>query len=84
MGADLREPPLGRVREAVEDGSRDRQLEHAVAEELEPLVGGRPILGPGGVREDLLEPGGWQLGDQTPELARAVLEFGATPARCVR
>ena len=35
---DLRQAPLRRVGEAVEDGPCDRELEHAVAEELEPLV----------------------------------------------
>jgi hypothetical protein len=44
--ADLREPPFRRVLEAIEDGTRDGELEDAVAEELEALVGLRPDLGP--------------------------------------
>jgi hypothetical protein len=36
--ADLRQPPLGKVRVPRVDLVRDRQLEDAVAEELEPLV----------------------------------------------
>ena len=70
VGADLREPPLGRVAEAVEDRSRDRELEDAVAEELEALVRGRRVLRPRGVREDLLEPVGGQLRDQAAELVQ--------------
>ena len=34
--------------------ARDRELEHAVTEELEPLVGQRPVRRPGGVREDVV------------------------------
>jgi hypothetical protein len=36
--ADLRQPPLGEVGEPRVDLVRDRELEDAVAEELEPLV----------------------------------------------
>ena len=50
--ADLREPPLGEVGMSVVEGARDRELEHAVAEELEPLVRERPVGRPGRVRED--------------------------------
>jgi hypothetical protein len=39
VGADLRQPALRGLAEAVEDGPRDRELEDAVAEELEPFVG---------------------------------------------
>ena len=70
--ANLREPSLGCVAEAVEDGARDRQLENAVAEELEPLVRLGTVLRPGRVLEDLLEPCRGQLGDQAAELVRAV------------
>ena len=73
MRADLREPSLGRVAEAVEDRPSDGELEDAVAEELEPLVRLRAVLRPRRVGEDLLEPGGRQLGNQTAELGRAVL-----------
>jgi len=71
--ADLREPALGRIGEAVEDGARDRELEDAVSEELEPLVRGSPILRPRGVREDLLEPVARELGDQAAEGTRPAL-----------
>ena len=50
--ADLRHPPLAEVRVAVVERARDRELEHAVAEELEPLVRGRPVGSPGRVGED--------------------------------
>ncbi len=65
MRADLREPPLGRILETIEYGARDRELEDAVAEELEPLVRRRAVVGPGRVGEDLLEPRVRQLRDQT-------------------
>ena len=70
MGPDLREPAFGCILEAVEDCARDRELENAVAEELEPLVRVRAIVRPGGVLEDLLEPGRRELGDQPAELFR--------------
>ena len=38
VGADLREPALGSLGKAVVERARDRELEHGVAEELEPLV----------------------------------------------
>jgi hypothetical protein len=69
--ADLREPPLRGVPEAVENRPGDRELEDAVAQELEPLVGGRSVVGPRGVGEDLLQPVLGQLGDQAAELGRA-------------
>ncbi len=68
MCANLREPPLSGILEAVEDRARDRELEDAVPQELEPLVRLGAVLRPGRVREDLLEPFLRQLGDQTPEL----------------
>jgi hypothetical protein len=78
---DLREPSLRRVLEAVVDGARDRELEDAVAQELEPLVRLGADVRPGGVREDLLEPVLRQLGDQAAELARSAARVGraATP-----
>jgi hypothetical protein len=36
--------------------ARDRDVEDGVAEELEPLVRGRAVFGPVGVREDFFEP----------------------------
>jgi hypothetical protein len=65
---DLRETALRRVAEPVEDGARDRELEDAVAEELEPLVRVGAVVRPGGVLEDLFEALGRKLGDQAPEL----------------
>jgi hypothetical protein len=50
--ADLREPALLVVGELLVELLRDREPEDAVAEELEPLVRSRAILGPGRVRED--------------------------------
>jgi hypothetical protein len=36
--------------------ARDRDVQNGVAEEFEPLVRGRAVLGPVRVREDLFEP----------------------------
>ena len=52
MRAHLGEFALGEVRMARVQGVRDRELEHAVAEELEPLVRGATVARPGGMRED--------------------------------
>jgi hypothetical protein len=82
--ADLREPALGGVAEAVEDGTRDRQLEDAVAEELEALVGQGPVVGPRRVGEDLLETGVRQLRDQAAELLRAAGSLFGAPTPGVR
>ena len=68
MRTDLREPALGSLPEAVEDGPRDRELENAVSEELEPLVRLRTVLRPRRVGEDLLQPVGGQLRYQATEL----------------
>ena len=67
--ADLRQPALGEVGVVVVERARDRELEHAVAEELEPLVRGRTIGRPGRVREDVLEPLLGQPVDQAVERA---------------
>ena len=72
MGANLREPSLGRVTEAVVDRARDRELEDAVAEEFEALVRGGPLVRPGRVREDLIEALRRQLLDQPAELFRSI------------
>jgi hypothetical protein len=66
----LRQTTLGSGAEAVEDGTRDRELEDAVAEELEPLVGLRAVVDPRRVREDLLEALRRELRDQATELGR--------------
>jgi hypothetical protein len=70
MRADLRKPPLGCSLETVEDRPGDGELEDAVSEKLEPLVGCRPVLGPRRVREDLLQPVCRQLPDEATELLR--------------
>ena len=80
MSSDLRKPPFRSLSEAVVEGACDRELEHAVAEKLEPLVGFGTVIGPRGMREDLLEPSRRKLGDQSAELVqpgRVGLSFGA-------
>ncbi|MDQ3086913.1 MAG: hypothetical protein M3Q67_08985 [Actinomycetota bacterium] len=79
MSPNLRELPLRRILETVEDGARDRELEDAVSEELEALVRLGAVLGPGRVREYLLEPVFRKLVDQTPELGRPSYLVRATP-----
>jgi len=64
VGADLRELPFGEVRVALVELARDGELEDAVAEELEPLVGGRSVRRPGRVREDMLQALGRKLVDE--------------------
>jgi len=66
--ADLRQTPFRSRLEAVEHCPSDRQLEDAVAEELQALVRLGAVLGPRRVREGLLEPVGGQLCDQATEL----------------
>ena len=48
-----RQVPLGEVGEAPVQLGGDAQAEHAVAEELEPLVGVHAVRRPRGVREHL-------------------------------
>jgi hypothetical protein len=52
VGAHLREPALREVGMPRVERVRDCELEDAVAEELEPLVGGAPLARPRRVRED--------------------------------
>jgi hypothetical protein len=54
VGTHLREPPFRKVRVARIERVRDRKLEDAVAEELEPLVRGATVARPRGVGEDRL------------------------------
>ena len=77
VGADLRHPPLRELRVALVERPRHRQLEHAVAEELEPLVRGRPVGRPRRVGEDVIEALLGERLDQPLELGDAV----ATGAR---
>jgi hypothetical protein len=51
VGADAGELALGAVIEPRIEVRGDRHAEHAVAQELEPLVGARAVDDPGGVRE---------------------------------
>ena len=68
---DLRQPALREVGIVVEERLRDRELEHAVAEELEPLVRRCPVGRPRGVGEDVLEPLLGELLDQAFERSEA-------------
>ena len=77
--ADLREPTLGGRREAIEHRARDRELEDAVAQELQPLVRLRAVLGPRRVREDLLQATSRQPLDQPAELGRPGLRRRVSP-----
>ncbi len=79
MRTDLREATLRGRAEPVEHRSRDRELEDAVAQELEPLVRLCAVLRPGGVREHLREPFGRQLRDEAAELVRPDLVAGLSP-----
>jgi hypothetical protein len=79
--ADLRQPALGQIGEALVERPGDRELEDAVAEKLQPLVRGRPVGRPRGMRECVFRPLGGQLGDQprkTAGLGVLSLATGAT------
>jgi hypothetical protein len=78
--ANLGEAALGEVGEALVEGTRDGELEDAVAEELEALVGRGPVGGPRGMREDGLEALRRQRVDQALELGAGVV-FLFTDAR---
>ena len=65
--AELRELALRKVRVALVERARGRELEDAVAEELEALVRGRPVGRPRRVREDVVAPLRRQLLDQPAE-----------------
>jgi hypothetical protein len=71
--ADLREPALGEVREALVEGAGDGELEDAVAEELQPLVRRGAVGRPRGVREDGLEARRRERVDQALELGAGVV-----------
>jgi hypothetical protein len=73
VGADLREPALREVGEALVERARDRELEDAVAEELEPLVRGGAVVGPRRVGEDRLQALRRERVDQALELRSSVV-----------
>jgi len=77
----LGEPAFRSVWKAIEHRPRDRELEHAVTEELEPLVRLRAILRPRRVRENLPEQSGRKLVDQAAELVRPGLLGASLGAR---
>ncbi len=70
VGADLRHPSLREVRVALVQRPRDGELEHGVAEELEPLVRGRAVGRPGAMCEDGFQQLCRQVADELRELLR--------------
>jgi hypothetical protein len=70
MCADLGQSTFRGVWKTIEHRPCDRELEHAVAEELEALVRLRAVFRPRRVREDLLEASDGKLVDQAAELVR--------------
>jgi hypothetical protein len=79
--ADLRQPALGELGVTFVQVPGDGELEDAVAEELEPLVGRRPIRRPRGVREDLVLPLRRKRADQfgqAPDVACLGVATGAS------
>ena len=70
MCTDLGQTTFRSVWKTIEHRPRDRELEHAVAEELEPLVRLPAVFRPRRVGEDLLEASGGKLVDQAAELVR--------------
>jgi hypothetical protein len=71
VGADLRQPALGEIGIPLVERPCDGELEDAVPEELEPLVGLRSIRRPRRVGEGVVEP----LGGQPPDQARKSCGF---------
>jgi hypothetical protein len=67
--ADLREPALGQVRKPLVQRPGDGQLEDAVAEKFQPLVGIAPVGRPRGVRERVVEPPSRKLVDEQRKLS---------------
>ena len=78
--ADLRQPALLKIGKALVQRTCDRELQNAVPEKLQPLVGGRPVGSPRRVRE-CVSPARRQLVDQprkTAGLGVLSLATGAT------
>jgi hypothetical protein len=78
--ADLGEPPLGELGMPLVEGARDRELEDAVPEELEPLVRERPVRRPRRMGEDTVGTPTRQFVDQACEGPRVGLESAAIGA----
>ena len=74
MRPDLRELSFAEVGVSLVELPRNRELEDAVPEKLEPLVGRRAVRRPRRVREDVLQALGRELVDQS-------VEAGVTGAR---
>jgi len=68
--ADLRQPTLAELGVAIVERAGDGELEDAVAEELEPLVGRGAVGRPSGMGENVLEPRRWERQNQPPEAVR--------------
>jgi hypothetical protein len=66
--ANLRELPLGEVRMAHVERMSHCELEHAVPEELEPLVRRATFARPRGMGEDGIRQLRWERGDQLREV----------------
>jgi hypothetical protein len=77
VGADLGQAALREVLVTVVQGPSDGELENAVPEELEPLVGRRPVGRPRGMREDVVEPLSRETVDQPAEVTGGGMATGA-------
>ena len=80
MRPNLRQPALRKIRKPLEERVCDGELEDAVPEKLEPLVGGRPVGRPRGVRERIGRPLRGQLVDQPRKTAGLPVRGLATGA----
>ena len=74
MRPDLRELAFAEIGVPLVELPRNRELEDAVPEELEPLVGRRAVRRPRRMREDVLQALGREFEDQR-------VEAGVTGAR---
>jgi hypothetical protein len=71
VGPDTSQIALWTVGEAPVQLRRDGQAEHAVAQELKPLVGLRTVRSPRGVRERRGVGARWKLVYQRPQAGAA-------------
>lgn len=82
---DPRQLALARLREALVERLRDRELEDAVAEELEPLIGCGPVVDERRMREDPGREVLRQLVDEREQrCARSRLRVASRGRRCSR